>query len=178
MTNEEFDSCMERVRAGDRDGLKEIYQAYIAYIYSIISAFVREREDAEDLCADFFLKLWEQAGKYRAGGGHRAWLGAMARNMAIDFIRRSGREMPREDAAEAAQERGADSHPSAEDESLARLSFSETVERLPEDQRTIVTMKILGDMTFKEIASALKMPMGTVTWKYRDSMEKLRRAEV
>ena len=67
---------------------------------------------------------------------------------------------------------------SAEDEVLSQMSFREAVDSLPEQARSIVTMKVLGGMTFREIAQVLQIPMGTVTWRYQDSMKRLRRAAV
>ena len=54
--------------------------------------------------------------------------------------------------------------------------FVEVVESvLNEGEREIINLKILGDLTFKEIASVLSMPMGTVTWKYQNAVKKIRR---
>ena len=53
----EFYSCMERMKAGDKSALHEIYHAYIGYIYTIILQIVQNRADAEDLTSEFFIKL-------------------------------------------------------------------------------------------------------------------------
>lgn len=175
MHNHEFDQCMRRIQKGDKTGLKEIYEGYISYIYAIIFGIVRNRENAEDLTAEFFIRLWDKADSYRPGGGHKTWMTAIARNMAIDFVRRSDREQPVEEAADQAE---LPDQNSMESEVIGRMSFKEAVEKLSAAERQIVTMKLVGDMTFKEIAAVLGMPMGTVTWKYQNSMKKLRRAGV
>ena len=183
MTNQEFDSCMQRMAAGDRLALQEIYEEYLPYIFSIITGFVKSKEDRQDLSADFFVKLYTGAAAYRPGRAHRGYLAAMARNLAVDHLRKTGKEVlfPQ-------NEREEDGNPeeeiltrdqtcsSPEEMVVGRMSFQEAVESLPEAARTIVSMKILGDMTFREIAQTLQMPMGTVTWKYQDSMKRLRRA--
>ena len=61
---------------------------------------------------------------------------------------------------------------------VGRMNFKQIVEKLSDIERQIVTMKLAGQMTFKEIAAVLGIPMGTVTWKYQKSMEKLRRAGI
>ena len=151
MNNREFDRCMRRMQKGDKTGLKEIYEAYISYIYAVIRGVVKNKENAEDLTAEFFIKLWNMADQYKAGSGHKTWMTVIARNMAID---------------------------SMENEVVGRMNFRETVEKLPETERQIMTMKLAGQMTFKEIAEVLGIPMGTVTWKYQNSLEKLRRVGV
>ena len=179
MNNREFDRCMRRMQKGDKTGLKEIYEAYISYIYAVIRGVVKNKENAEDLTAEFFIKLWNMADQYKAGSGHKTWMTVIARNMAIDFMRKAGREQLTEEVSEvSAADTAAGIADSMENEVVGRMNFRETVEKLPETERQIMTMKLAGQMTFKEIAEVLGIPMGTVTWKYQNSLEKLRRGGV
>ena len=179
MNNREFDRCMRRMQKGDKTGLKEIYEAYISYIYAVIRAVVKNKENAEDLTAEFFIKLWNMADQYKAGSGHKTWMTVIARNMAIDFMRKAGREQLTEEVPEAsAADAASETAGSMENDVVGRMNFRETVEKLPETERQIMTMKLAGQMTFKEISAVLGIPMGTVTWKYQNSLEKLRRVGV
>jgi RNA polymerase sigma-70 factor (ECF subfamily) len=63
----QFNACMERMKSGDKDALHEIYEAYCGYIYSIVLSTVSNREDAEDVTSEFFMKLWRLADTYRGG---------------------------------------------------------------------------------------------------------------
>ena len=171
MNNREFDRCMRRMQKGDKTGLKEIYEAYISYIYAVIRGVVKNKENAEDLTAEFFIKLWNMADQYKAGSGHKTWMTVIAR--------KAGREQLTEEVPEAsAADTAAGIADSMENEVVGRMNFRETVEKLPETERQIMTMKLAGQMTFKEIAEVLGIPMGTVTWKYQNSLEKLRRVGV
>ena len=100
MNNREFDRCMRRMQKGDKTGLKEIYEAYISYIYAVIMGVVKNKENAEDLTAEFFIKLWNMADQYKVGSGHKTWMTVIARNMAIDFMRKAGREQLTEEMPE------------------------------------------------------------------------------
>lgn len=62
-----------------------------------------------------------------------------------------------------------------EEKVIGQISFKETVGLLPDTEQQILLMKFVGQMTFNEIAEILGIPMGTVTWKYRKSLEKLKR---
>ena len=160
MNNREFDRCMRRIQKGDKVGLKEIYEAYISYIYAVILGVVKNKENAEDLTADFFIKLWNMADQYKAGSGHKTWMTVIARNMAIDFMRKAGREQLTEEVPEvSAADTAAGIADSMENEVVGRMNFRETVEKLPETERQIMTMKLAGQMTFKEIAEVLGIPM-------------------
>ena len=104
MTEAEFEQAVAKIRAGDKNGLREIYEAYGDKIYRLFLGKVKKREDAEDLTSDFFLKLWETAPLHEQGRGHRAWMGTIARNMAIDYLRHAGHETPVEDTDLTGQE--------------------------------------------------------------------------
>ena len=173
MINEEFEKCMQRMQGRDREGLRAVYEEYNGYIYALLLSYVGKKEDAEDLTVDFFLRLWDKAGSYRAGSGHKAWISRMAKNLAIDFLRKNQREIPVEEPVQEPVQTVS----SAEDTALEGLSFADMIGRLSEQEKRIVTMKIRGEMTFQEISSLLEMPVGTVTWRYQEAMKKLRRAK-
>ncbi|MBR4718951.1 MAG: sigma-70 family RNA polymerase sigma factor [Lachnospiraceae bacterium] len=192
MTDEQFNAAMERLRNKDRQALREIYEAYISFIFHVVLDIVKNRETAEDITSDFFIKLWERSGQYKEGSGHRGYLATIARNMAIDHIRKHKHEWDMGTVLLSHGESGGDSsggthgteepslylaspEPTPEEQTVSDLSVSQALEKLKPVYRQIVTMKVLGDMTFKEIAQALDMPMGTVTWNYQDAIKQLRR---
>jgi RNA polymerase sigma-70 factor (ECF subfamily) len=160
---------MERMRSGDRSALHEVYESYIGYIYTIVLQTVSNREDAEDVTSEFFMKLWRLADTYREGNGHRAWMAAIARNMAVDLLRKTKREVLTEVVTEDA------SDVSVEKEVIADMSLRQALDSLKPGEREVVHLKIMGEMTFQEIADILKIPLGTVTWRYQNAIRKLRR---
>ncbi len=173
MEEKQFSACMERMRSGDKSALHEVYEAYIGYIYTIVHQTVSNREDAEDVTSEFFMKLWRLADTYREGKGHRAWMAAIARNMAVDLLRRTKREVLMDDFADTIPESASDV--SVEQEVIADMSLRQALDRLKLREREIVHLKIMGEMTFQEIADMLKAPLGTVTWRYQNAIQKLRR---
>ncbi len=58
---------------------------------------------------------------------------------------------------------------------VGNLSIKEAMEKLLPVERQIINMKVMMDMTFKDISETLSIPMGTVTWRYREAINKLRR---
>lgn len=244
MTEQEFEQAAVRIRDGDKDGLKEIYLAYVKFIYAVIYEILQNKENTEDVTSEFFIKLWDVAERYEPGHGHRGYLATIARNMAIDFIRKHRREVlsadpdlvgsggggtgsvfdaqsGSSDTGESvfdAQSGSSDTESGAlktqsggsgnprgaggaggkdhshaggsgpgsmsgggyvtspvEDEVIGNIALNEALAQLKDGERQIINMKILGDMTFQEISDTLHMPMGTVTWKYRNAIGKLRR---
>lgn len=169
MTEKEFSASISRMVEGDMEGLKAIYEAYHVMIYHCMYDVVQSREIAEDLAADFFVKLWSVASKFK-GTTHRAWLLTIARNMALDHVRKHQKEQLESD--EVISQVSVES----EDSTLVnQLALKEAMDRLPQDEREIINLKVLAQLTFKEISRLIPMPMGTVTWKYREGIRKLRR---
>lgn len=173
MEDRQFHACMKNMKAGDKAALREVYEAYAGYIYSVVLRVTGSREDAEDVTADFFIKLWKLADTYEARKGHRAWLAVVARNMAVDLLRRNRREILTEEFADTALENAAKGD--VEGEVLSDMSLKEALELLEPREREIVNLKIMGELTFQEIAEILQQPLGTVAWRYRNAVGKLRR---
>lgn len=189
MSEEKFAECMERMQNGDKSALKEVYEAYLPYLYSIIMSVLQNKENAEDVTSEFFIKLWKQAAHFKPGGGHKGYLATIARNMAIDFLRKNKREVlmgEMEENGEDTENRGnivamsqrvmeEENTHSVETEVISDLSLKEALEKLKPREREIINLKIMGEFTFKEIAEILQLPMGTVTWNYQEGIKKLRR---
>lgn len=179
MTDIEFDNAIARIKQGDKSGLADIYEAYIGLIYAIVKDVVKDKESAEDVASDFFIRLWDKADRFKPGYGHKTWITTIARNMAIDHIRKYSKEeisdFPEdiENADYSGQDTGLDSP--VEKQVLGDVIIQEALALLQEKERQILNMKILGEMTFQEIADTLQIPMGTVTWRYRNAVNKLRR---
>lgn len=193
MTDVQFENCIQRICSGDSNGLKSIYTEYVSFIYQTVFQLVHQKEDAEDITADFFVRLYSLAKVFHSGNGHRGWLATIARNQTIDFLRKHRREIPtsdftcmddegnlghaynkESDVSSVASSSDSCSSP-VENEVISSVSLTEALSYLSTGEREIVTMKILGELTFREISQILDKPMGTVTWAYQNALKKLRR---
>ena len=186
MNEQQFEQAVARMVQGDKTGLKEIYEAYIGYIYRIVYEVLQNRENAEDVTSEFFIRLWDKADQFKPGGGHKGYLATMARNMAIDYIRKHRREEltammqdietgPEEEEQSKKQFYKEETESEVEESVIRDMTVQEALETLKPSERQVVSLKVPGEMTFKEIARALGIPMGTVTCKYRNAIKKLRR---
>lgn len=171
MEEKQFESCMKRMADKDKNALKEVYESYVSYIYYIVYTVVGNKENAEDITSEFFIKLWNKAGEYKGGNGHRGYLATIARNMSIDFLRKNKRE----EITEELPETESSISEGVESEVIAQVSMEEALSKLKASEREIVHLKVMGEMTFQEIANILGQPLGTVTWRYKEALKKLRR---
>ena len=186
MNDQQFEKAVARMVRGDKTGLREIYEAYIGYVYRIIYEVLQNKENAEDVTSDFFIRLWDKADQFKPGSGHKGYLATMARNMAIDFIRKHKKEEltamlqdiesgPEEEERSEKRFYKEINESEVEQNVIQDMTVQDALNTLKPAERQIVSLKVLSDMTFKEIAKAMGIPMGTVTWKYQNAMKKLRR---
>ncbi len=170
MNGMKFEENIDRICRNDREGLRQIYEDYCPMIYSVVLDVLHNREDAEDITSEFFIRLWDIADTYKPGRGHRAWMITIARNMAADHLRKRSHECLTAELSEYPEA----GHASCEEALCCRLSLEQAMQTLKEEERQIVNLKIMGQLTFREIAAILKKPQGTVAWCYRTAISKLK----
>lgn len=171
MTDQAFEDSIRQICQGDKCGLKILYEEYGAMIYSAVYEILENHPNTEDVVSEYFIKLWKIADTYRFGGHHRGWMLTIARNMSLDFLHKHKRECSMEELTFEKEP----STPSHEEDTVERLGLMDALSKLEKEEREIVDLKIMGQLTFKEIARILQKPMGTVTWKYQVALGKLKR---
>jgi RNA polymerase sigma-70 factor (ECF subfamily) len=147
---------------------------------------VGNRQDAEDLCQDCFLKLYGALPAYRPGLPFRPWFYRIATNVCIEFLRRN-RGRPRWVslfAGKAGAEEGVplpeppSDAPTPEEHLLTQEQRREVMDALmglPAEARLLLALRYLNDLTYKELASALGIPEQAVGVKLLRAKQMLRR---
>jgi RNA polymerase sigma-70 factor (ECF subfamily) len=131
--------------------------------------WVQSTADAEDIVQEAFVRFWR--GNHTAE--NRGLLYAMVRTIALDLIRRDSRRARREAAAFSDEDQSVAPKFQVEDESQQALVLA--LDRLPKDQREVLVMKIWNELTFAEIAQALRLSQNTVASRYRYALAALRK---
>jgi RNA polymerase sigma-70 factor (ECF subfamily) len=139
----EDDGLIRAAAEGDRNAFGELYVRYARMVHAILLARVPPR-DAEDLVQDVFLSAMKQLRVLRTAAAFRGWLGAIARNRAIDYFR-SAREHTELDEAHLEQRAAA----GGASDGFAVLDL---IRGLPEAYRETLVMRLVEGMTGPEIA--------------------------
>ena len=172
MTDIEFEECMAMMAQGNRDALRTVYEAYVKLIYAVVYDTIKQREEAEDIASEFFIKLYSIAESYRPGYGHKKWLVTIAKNMAVDRVRKLDREKLVDEIPETQTES------TMEGQVVNNVALKQAMDTLKSEEREILDLKVVGGFTFKEISEMMNKPMGTVTWLYNQAIGKLRRCKL
>ena len=148
---------------------------YNRRIYNLCYRFTNSPDDAQDLTQDVFIRVYKTMGSYNLEkGAFTTWLTTLARNLLVDHFRRSKQDrmtdsldagLREEDDPLSLSDRLEDPRPSPDD----RLASKETqklvqaaLARISPDLREAVILRDLQDMDYKEIATVLRVPEGTV----------------
>jgi RNA polymerase sigma-70 factor (ECF subfamily) len=159
---------------GGDGALRSVYDRYGSLVYTFCRRTVGHH-DATEVAQDVFVAAWRSQASYDPNrGGLGGWLIAIARNKAIDHLRRQGRRpaiVPDEDSAEMA------GVPTDEIVMIAdRMLLSEALSELAPRARRVVELAFLHDLTHEQIAEKTHLPLGTVKSDVRRSLPTLQRA--
>lgn len=176
------DELMAGLVEGDIAALEQLYDRYVTLVFSVGLRVLHDRQLAEDVAQEVFLRLWRRPQSYDpARGRFLSWLMSVTRNRAIDERRRLNRRAQAEDPSDDSdgQLPGGDR---LEDPQLAvhlgelRQAIRRALARLPAAQREVIQLAYFGGLTQTEIAERTDTPLGTVKTRVRLAMRKLREA--
>ncbi len=170
---------LQQMMNGKEEALAVLYDRYGGLVFSIAIRIVQNRQNAEEITLDIFKQAWRSSRTYRPDKGLvRNWLAGMARNRAIDYLRR---ENARPETVHLAWvDPAVPGSPAARiPESAVRLRqeqerVREALNQLPEEQQEALALAYFGGFTQSEIAARLQQPLGTVKTRIRLAMEKMR----
>lgn len=162
---------IRRVQRGDREAYGPLVDRYQRRIFALVYRVLRRREEVEEIAQEVFLKAYLAVGTYNFESSFGTWLMRIAVNHCYDQLRRrrSSRltyfsEMS--EVGERAVLAGSESRETSGDRVQRQLESRDLVEKLLErasaEDRVILTLKELEEMSVKEIAEVLKLNAGTV----------------
>jgi RNA polymerase sigma-70 factor, ECF subfamily len=176
------DQDVARLRRGDLDALGELLARYQNRLYRYLLRLVREPAEAEDLFQQTWLRVVQKIRAFDPSRNFDAWLFTLARNLAIDHLRRIRPQsldepVSGEQSAECRTDRLVSTESLPFDRALAaerRSRVAEAIERLPAIYREVLALRFEEEMKVEEIAQVVGAPLSTVKTRLRRSLEQLR----
>lgn len=174
--NPSEEGLARRIRGGEPGAFDEFFDCFAGPLLAYLDGMVRDRSAAEDLLQETLLRVYQRIDRYREQGAFRAWVFRIATNIALTELRRRriSTAVPLDEEALGRPARG-DPGPEAREELERReRSLAAGLESLPEDQRTVILLRVRGGMGIRDIARALRVPEGTVKSRIHHAVRRLR----
>jgi RNA polymerase sigma-70 factor (ECF subfamily) len=158
-----------RCRAGDQAAWRALIERHASLVNGILrGAFRLEMHDAEDAFQEVFTRLYMRLSGIREGQALRGWIAQVTRNVALDCLRRSSREIASGDAVD---EQAFEEPLRAVDQALEVRS---ALDRLPAHQREVLDRFFARDESYRTIGEALGIPPGTIASRISRALAALR----
>jgi RNA polymerase sigma-70 factor (ECF subfamily) len=162
-----------RLALGEQPALVELYRRHGRRVYPLIRRIVIDESLADEVLQDVFVRLWTRPEQYRPEAGQLlAWLMTVARNLALDALRREKKWRAHADLDDHVHHLTADA-PGVDADVAAAVRHAMAM--LPADQQRTVELAYFEGLTHAELAARLGEPLGTVKSRLRLALEKLRR---
>jgi RNA polymerase sigma-70 factor (ECF subfamily) len=159
-----------RVQKGDKTAFDLLARKYQHKIAKLISRYVRDRREVEDVTQEALIKAYRAIGGFRGESAFYTWLYRIAVNTAKNYLESQGRRPPGSDVeiegAELIESGGGLRDQATPERQMLTNEIAATVHRvlehLPPDLRTAITLREIEGMSYEEIAEVMNCPIGTV----------------
>ncbi|MGI5308605.1 RNA polymerase sigma factor RpoE [Rheinheimera sp. WS51] len=171
MSEQELDwQIVQRVQQGDKAAFNVLVKKYQHRIANLISRYVSNHGDVADVAQEAFIKAYRAIPGFRGESAFYTWLYRIAVNSAKNYLVAKGRKPPATDVDAEDAEFFEGSDALKEQDSPEKLLLSEeirsvvfnTIDKLPDELRTAITLRELEGLSYEEIAEVMACPIGTV----------------
>ena len=169
VNDKKLEELLLNLQAGKESAFEQIYRMTDQSVFAYLLSIIRNRDTAQDLMQDAYLKIRSNIHSYQPQGKPLAWIFTICRNLALGEIRRINRTT--QQAADPSQkllESGYEEH------LIEGLVLRSTLSLLGSIDRQILLLHVISGMKHREIALFLQLPLGTVLWRYNRAIKILR----
>ena len=166
-------ALLVRVQSGDQDAMAKFFGRYSPLVYSVAFRVLKDSGEAEDVMQEIFVQVWKNPGVFVSGRGSLGgWLLVVARNRAIDVLRRRRPSDPVELFALPSSTNLANEA----ERSVLMEKIRVAMQALPAEQQKSVELAFFDGLSHSEIAAKTGDPLGTVKTRIRLALLSLRKA--
>ena len=183
MTPEDDQQLVERVQKGDKRAFDLLVLKYQHRILGLVVRFVHDPHEAQDVAQEAFVKAYRALGNFRGDSAFYTWLYRIAINTAKNYLVSRNRRPPSSDVDAGDAEFFDGDHALKGIESPERMMLRDeikstvqhSISQLPEDLRVALTLREFEGLSYEDIATVMKCPVGTVRsriFRAREAVDK------
>jgi RNA polymerase sigma-70 factor (ECF subfamily) len=162
---------VERAQRGDKHAFELLVAKYQRKLSRLLSRFIRDSGEVEDVAQEAFIKAYRALPSFRGDSAFYTWLYRIGINTAKNYLVAMGRRAPTATEFDSEEAEGFDDGDQLRDintpesmlmsEEIAS-TVNDTMERLPDELRTAITLREIEGLSYEEIATIMNCPIGTV----------------
>lgn len=158
----------QKIILGNETAIEELYKKYKELVINIAFSIVKNRDLSEEIAQIVFMKIIKLDKSKLPIANESSWIYTVTKNETIEYLRKQHNEIDIDDIYDIPNLKN------EIDEIIDIDNFNTIIKCLDEKEKEIVSLKIISNFTFKEIAEILKIPIGTVQWKYYKAVHTLK----
>ena len=166
INEQELHTLFEKLKE-DKTAYEELYQKYSSLVYQIAFSILKNKENAEDIMQNVFIKIGNLSKEKLPSNYEASWLYSVTKNEAISYLRKNKDTLQIDEIEEKGKE-------DTIEEVVGKNTYQNIISSLEQKEKQIISLKVEIGLSFKEIAKLLNMPIGTVQWKYYKSLHSLK----
>lgn len=169
INKEELHNIFTKLKIEKQDSVfNELYNKYSELVYNIAYSLIKNRENCEEIKQTVFLKIWQIERKNLPSKNEASWLYTVTKNETLNYIKKLYNTINLDEIY----------YINNEDKELNEIidkdSYNRLIAKLNKEEQEIVSLKILTNLSFKEIAQILNEPVGTIKWRYYRAIHTLK----
>ncbi len=167
INKQELRNIFKGIANKEENEFNKLYEKYNKLIYGVSFSILKNKENSEDITQTVFTKIWNMSTNNLPTSNEASWLYSITKNETLNFLRKQKNTINLEEIYYINNEN------KELNEIIEKDTFNRIIAKLNEKEQEIVSLKILSELSFKEISQILNIPIGTVQWKYYKSLHTL-----
>ena len=168
INKKELHEIFQDLRNQKKDAYNKLYEGYYSLVYGIVFSILKNKEDSEDVTHEIFTKIYKLDVSKLPTDNEASWLFTVSKNECFLHLRKSRPNISLEEIYEMPSS-------SNDIENVIDVEYyNKLISGLKEEEKMIVSLKVLSNFTFKRISQVMNIPIGTVQWKYYNAINSLK----
>ena len=164
----ELHEIFNEFKGRSQSAYNELYEKYYKLVYGIAFSVLKNKEDSEDITNEVFTKIYKLDKEKLPVSNEASWLFTVTRNECFSYLRKSRVNISIDEIYDIPSD-------SKEMQEIVDTEYyNKLISGLSEQEKTIVSLKVLSNFTFSKISQVMNIPIGTVQWKYYKAMNSLK----
>ncbi|MFD1619023.1 RNA polymerase sigma factor [Thalassotalea marina] len=172
-SHDQDSELVTRAQQGDQQAFHALYQLHHKRVYALCWRMLADKDSAEDVCQEVFVQLWQKIGNFRGESKFATWLHSVATNIVLGHLRKQKNWLQRVFSIE--EQRVEESNTPMSDHAELSL-LDQKIQALPERARVVFVLFAIEGYRHEEIASMMKMAVGSSKAQFHRAKSLLREA--